>query len=67
MRSQVPSRREEFEVQYLDFNSGRATPLFGRKGITIHWSLAVSPDEKWILFGEGPGWQSELMLMENFR
>ena len=32
-----------------------------------HFSLTVSPDEKWILVGEVPGWQSELMLMENFR
>ena len=36
-------------------------------GTTTHRSLTVSPDEKWILFGEAPGWQSELMLMENFR
>jgi hypothetical protein len=30
-------------------------------------ALALSPDEKWILFGEAPGNQSELMPMENFR
>jgi hypothetical protein len=29
--------------------------------------LAVSPDEKWILFSEMPFAQSELMLVENFR
>lgn len=29
--------------------------------------MTVSPDEKWILLGEAPAWQSELMLMENFR
>jgi Tol biopolymer transport system component len=64
-RSQV--RREEFEVQYLDFSSGRTTLLYRKEGITHHWCLTVSPDEKWILFGEAPGQQSELMVMENFR
>jgi hypothetical protein len=29
--------------------------------------LAVSPDEAWILYGQMPAWESELMLMENFR
>ena len=66
-RVQVPRRRSEFTIQYLDFSSGRATLLYRTAGVASHRSLAVSPDEKWILFGEAPGWQSELMLMENFR
>jgi hypothetical protein len=60
-------RREEFEVRSLDFGSGRTTLLYGKKGELLHYPLTVSPDEKWILFGEAPGRQSELMLMENFR
>jgi Tol biopolymer transport system component len=60
-------RREEFEVQYLDFASGRTTRLYGKAGELFHYPLTVSPDEKWILFGEAPGRQSELMLMESFR
>jgi Tol biopolymer transport system component len=60
-------RREEFEVQYLDFASGRTTRLYGKEGELFHYPLTVSPDEKWILFGEAPGQQSELKLMENFR
>jgi Tol biopolymer transport system component len=66
VRRQVPLRRQEFTIQYLDFGSGHATPLFRKEGVGSHRSLAVSPDEKWILFGQDPGWQSELMLMENF-
>jgi hypothetical protein len=62
----VPLRRQEFTIQYLDFGSGRATPLFRKEGVLNHLSLAVSPDEKWLLYGEVPGWESELMLMENF-
>ena len=55
IRSQVSFRREEFRVQYLDFASGLATPLFRKEGVEVHWTLTVSPDEKWILFGEIPG------------
>jgi eukaryotic-like serine/threonine-protein kinase len=67
LRYQVPYRRRELTIQYLDFSSGHMTPLLRKEGVFSHQALAVSPDEKWILFGEAPGWQSELMLMENFR
>jgi hypothetical protein len=63
----VPSRRQELQVQYLDFKSGRTTPLYRKEGAFVHQSLTLSPDEKWILFAEAPAWQSDLMLMENFR
>jgi sugar lactone lactonase YvrE len=62
----VPVRRRELTIQYLDFATGRTTPLFRREG-AFHQGLAVSPDEKWILFGEAPAWQADLVLMENFR
>ena len=62
------SERAEFKIQYLDFRSGRATLLFRKDvGDSGYQSLALSPDEKWILFGEAAGGDSELMLMENFR
>jgi hypothetical protein len=64
--ARVPVRREELTIQYLDLATGRTTPLLRREG-AFHSDLAVSPDEKWILFGEAPAWQSDLMLMENFR
>jgi Tol biopolymer transport system component len=61
------ARREEYTIQYLDFSSGRATPLYRKEGAYLHVSLTLPPDEKWILLGEAPLQQSELMLMENFR
>jgi Tol biopolymer transport system component len=64
---QVPLRRQVLTIQYLDFGTGRLAPLFKKEGVLNHLSLAVSPDEKWLLYGEVPGWQSELMMMENFR
>jgi hypothetical protein len=40
-----------------------------RKGV-VHRDLelakAVSPGERWILYGEEPSYESELMLLENF-
>ena len=64
----VAGGRQEFTIQYLDFSSGRTAPVNRKEGAESSYQyLAVSPDEKWILFGEAPGWQSELMLMENFR
>jgi serine/threonine protein kinase len=35
--------------------------------VSSHASLAVSPDERWVLHGERPAFQSEPMLVENFR
>jgi hypothetical protein len=58
---------EEYTVCFLDIKSGRTETLFRKEGSFGHWSLSVSPDEKWILFGELPAAQSEIMLIENFR
>jgi hypothetical protein len=59
--------REAWVLQFLDLESGRITELFRRVGSSVHWGLAVSPDEEWILYGEQARPTSELMLMENFR
>jgi dipeptidyl aminopeptidase/acylaminoacyl peptidase len=64
----LPDRgRPEYTLQYLNLGSGRTTPLYVKSAPLAHQSLTVSPDEKWMLFGEAPGQESELMLMENFR
>jgi hypothetical protein len=49
----------------FDLQSGHVTELL-RRDAFIH-TLAVSPDEEWILYGESPPDTSELMLVENFR
>jgi len=59
--------RQEYTIQHLDFGSGRTTSLFRKEMLGWNLSLTVSPDETWILFSDAPEWQSELMLMENFR
>jgi serine/threonine protein kinase/Tol biopolymer transport system component len=60
-------RESEYKVQFHDFESGHTKELFRRVGSTGYGGLAVSPDEEWILYGENPATQSELMLVENFR
>jgi Tol biopolymer transport system component len=61
-------RWREYAIQYLDLESGEVTELFREEGPAgFGTGLAVSPDEKWILFDKNPLPTSELMLMENFR
>jgi Tol biopolymer transport system component len=58
---------EDYKVHFFDFRTGRSEMLFRKQGPYDTLWLAVSPDEKWILYGEAPVVQSELMLVENFR
>ena len=51
-RDQV--RRQQFTIQHLDLGSGRTSLLYRREGLFFHLYLTVSPDEKWLLFGEAP-------------
>jgi Tol biopolymer transport system component len=60
-------RREEYAIEFLDLASGRVTTVFREDGPLDHKWLAVSPDERWILYRAAAPWQSELMLVENFR
>jgi eukaryotic-like serine/threonine-protein kinase len=60
-------RRAAMTIHYLDFQTGRTTTLFHREASSRFQSLAVSPDEKWMLFGETPRGNFELMLVDNFR
>ena len=65
VRRQGP--RSEYTIQFFDFVSGRTTQVFRQVGGSSHMYVAASPDERWILYRELPEWQSELMLVENFR
>jgi Tol biopolymer transport system component/predicted Ser/Thr protein kinase len=67
MEGGVSGRRHEYRLQFLDFGSGGVTELYRKEGAFSFGSLAVSPDERWILHGESPLGESELMLVENFR
>jgi Tol biopolymer transport system component len=58
---------QDYAVRLLDLESGRTETLFSRRGRFEHFGLSLSPDAKWILYGEQPLPRSELMLVENFR
>jgi Tol biopolymer transport system component len=61
------SPREEYSIRHLDLESGQVTDLLRVEGFDFHGSLAVSPNEDWVLYGEGAHWTSELVLIEDFR
>jgi hypothetical protein len=63
----VRFRRLEYTVNYHEFATDQATELFAREGPAHPYWLAVSPDERWILYSEISTPESELMLVENFR
>jgi serine/threonine protein kinase len=54
-------------IHYFDFESGQVTPLIRRDGVYVLRSLAVSPDEEWILYVEVLPQEADLVLAENFR
>ncbi|MGD8896616.1 MAG: hypothetical protein PVJ73_11330 [Acidobacteriota bacterium] len=54
-------------LRVLDLRSKTETELFRSEGPFKRRYLAVSPDDKWILYGQLPYDTSELMLVENFR
>jgi len=59
-------RGQRWAMVHLNPESGRVTELFRKDGSFFHSTVAVSPDEKWILYTETPAATSELMLVDNF-
>ncbi len=53
-------------IDFLDFASGKAK-LVVKTGKPISMGLAVSPDQRWLLFTEVEYFGSDLMLVDNFR
>ena len=53
-------------IRFLDFASGK-TKLVIKTGKPISMGLAVSPDQRWLLFTEVEYLGSDLMLVDNFR
>ena len=53
-------------IRFLDFKTGKTTPVV-RIEKRAHYGLSVSPDRRWILYSQVDQWESDLMLVENFR
>jgi hypothetical protein len=56
-----------YKIQCLDLASGQVRELYETHVQAEQQWLGVAPDERWVLFGQVPPAQSELMLVENFR
>lgn len=54
-------------ILFYDFMRHQTTEVCRNEGSHSIASLAVSPDEQWILFTGYPPLSSELVLVENFR
>jgi Tol biopolymer transport system component len=67
LRVLLPGRRSEYTIRFHDFASGKTTTLLDDEGPFIRFWLAISPDERWMLYMNTPMPQAELTLMENFR
>jgi dipeptidyl aminopeptidase/acylaminoacyl peptidase len=58
--------REDFSLQYFEFNTGQIAPLAEIEGTPV-LGLTVSPDRLWALYNRMERRESDLMLVENFR
>ncbi len=55
-----------FDLQLFRFGTGKAETL-GRIQLSLGAGIAVSPDDRWLLFADQPARRGDLMLVENFR
>lgn len=56
---------EGFVIGYLQFDSGKVTEIYQADSTCRHGWLTVSQDDQWVLYGEVPRWEVNLMLAEN--
>ena len=56
-----------FSVAFLRFATGAVERVISLEGQLLGMSLSVSPDRRSILYSQLEDWQSDIMLVENFR
>jgi len=66
-RWRLQFRRAESFLHFMSFESGKTSVVLRREGSFTPHSIAVSPDERFILQAQVFAAQSELMLVDNFR
>lgn len=54
-------------LEFLDFATHRRTTLFSTPSYRVGGHLSVSPDERWVLYEQQDGTDSDLLLVKNFR
>ena len=60
-----PSKGLDFSLQFLRFATGAVEPIYDFERQPA--GLSVAPDGRSILFGQLEDYQSDIMLVENFR
>jgi Tol biopolymer transport system component len=58
---------EEWSIELLNLETRKLTQILHQESPDFHISMAVSPDEQWILYAEFSPGDSDIMLVENFR
>jgi len=54
-------------LRFFDFHTQQTTTLLFMDGTRVDHRMSVSPDERWMLFGQQDGTLGDLMLVKNFR
>jgi eukaryotic-like serine/threonine-protein kinase len=56
---------EGFVIGYLQFEGSKVTEIYQAESPCLHGWLSASQDDRWLLYGEVPRWEVNLMLAEN--
>ncbi len=56
---------EGFVIGHLQFETGKVTEIYQAESPCLHGWLSVSQDDRWLLYGEVPRWEVNLMMAEN--
>jgi len=59
-------RNDILTLNYFDFSTRKARPIFKISGGGAFPGLSVSPDGRYILYPELDDYRSDIMLVENF-
>ncbi len=56
---------EVFVIGHLQFETEKVTEIYQAESPCLHGWLSASQDDQWLLYGEVPRWEVNLMLAEN--
>jgi eukaryotic-like serine/threonine-protein kinase len=58
---------KKYTIELLSFQTGKITHFYQEETPNSREYLTISPDGQWLLYGNRPPGNSDLMLVENFR
>jgi Tol biopolymer transport system component len=66
-KTEFRGRIQDHRILFRSFETGETKEVFRSEGVYFHGSLAVSPDDSWLVFARGQQSTSELVLVESFQ